>query len=260
MAARTYGLAQRVARSAMRRGAILAWLALCAACGGLPEPASGETELDTLSREAKRKVSIGTCPPPKVPADQPELIGWDQGSRGTLHAIASQGVPVVYFRALGCDITLELLSDCVDKTHKYSYSRSQGEASRSASNELGLYSDFPVGAGGLRARLSGGEEVRAQIFEVGVQRIEIGADIHMADLRGDCARATHVVAAIHRGAFASLQPRRPPSAGVSPCSAPARTLRPARDSACSTVGESIRPATTQPTRSRRAVTRPCGSS
>jgi hypothetical protein len=85
----------------------------------------------------------------------------------------------------------------------YRYTPRHALQSRFAENDADLYVHFPIAVASLRARLGAGRGIRADYRMEGIDMIPIGTTVAQRDLRGDeCTEATHVVRAIHRGAFA----------------------------------------------------------
>jgi formylglycine-generating enzyme required for sulfatase activity len=132
---------------------------------------------------------------------EPDLFGWDSGSRGKLVSIASQGLAVVSYEQQGCDVRLSVLGNCLSHKSRYEY-RAYSEAQRKiAKDELELYASFPVAVAELRGQLREGRGVRADYRLAGVERVPVGSTFQPRDLEGQCQGATHVVSAIYRGVF-----------------------------------------------------------
>src|SRR5689334_12742387 len=47
------------------------------------------------------------------PRTEPDLMGWDSGSRADLNRLRNEGVVAVRYEAKGCTVELELLSNCI---------------------------------------------------------------------------------------------------------------------------------------------------
>src|SRR6185437_9990431 len=89
--------------------------ALSGACGipSLPDPGAPAEKLraasvETLSTNPKKCTSLRK-------ATEPDLFGWDPGSRGKVKATAEQGLVVVHFEEHGCDIAISVLNCTTDK-------------------------------------------------------------------------------------------------------------------------------------------------
>ncbi|MFO0639265.1 MAG: hypothetical protein U0183_08630 [Polyangiaceae bacterium] len=127
---------------------------------------------------------------------KPLIVEWPSSERSELEARAKRGVVAV--RYVGCE--MEMLPRChVPGTYKYVAitPKSDGIVIRDADE---LYTNVPLGAAKLEARLSRAASLRVAMTIVG--RYEADADeVRTDQLRGDCARATHFVSALTAGAF-----------------------------------------------------------
>ncbi len=178
----------------------LAVLAL-ASCGpALPDPAAEAEKLRVSAAESIGSNAKACTVQRRV--TEPDLFGWDSGSRGKVKATAEQGLVVVHFEEHGCDVAISVLS-CTTTKVAYKYTPRHAQQSRIAENDGDLYAHFPVAVADLRARLGASRGIRADYREEGIDMIPIGTTVSPSDLKGsECATATHVVSAIHRGAFA----------------------------------------------------------
>ncbi len=170
-------------------------------CGSsIPAPAG---EAERLRQQASG--ALGSNPKGctvERKATEPDLFGWDSGSRGKVKANAEQGLVVVHFEEHGCDIAISVLN-CTTRKASYHYTPRHAQQSKFAENEGDLYAHFPVAVAELRARLGASRGIRADYRAEGIDQIPIGTIVAPQDLQGDeCDGATHVVRAIHRGAFA----------------------------------------------------------
>lgn len=130
------------------------------------------------------------------------LIGWDAPARTELTRVAEQAIAVVRVRRQGaCQVALEALPNCAARKSVYGYSAYAETRSVVADDGVSLSASFPLGAGRLRASVGHGRGVRADVHLAGVQRLPVGTVIDRADLTGACDGATHVVTAVHRGAY-----------------------------------------------------------
>ena len=183
------------------RPVALAGLAALVSCGpALPDPAP---EAEKLRQASLEQLGSNTkhCTAQRK-ATEPDLFGWDSGSRAKVKATAEQGLVVVHFEQHGCDIALAVLNCTTSKT-AYHYTPRHAQQTRFAENDADLYAHFPVAVADLRGRLGADRAIRADYRMEGIDMIPIGTTIEPKDLRGsECDAATHVVSAIHRGAFA----------------------------------------------------------
>src|SRR6478735_2657193 len=75
--------------------------------GGLPNPATPPKPV--LTGEAFDSTSCSAV----RPKTEPDLMGWDSTSRASLNSLKDQGVVVVHYEAVGCNVQLEVLSNCI---------------------------------------------------------------------------------------------------------------------------------------------------
>jgi formylglycine-generating enzyme required for sulfatase activity len=157
--------------------------------------------VNSLRESAADSLTTGTrCQAVRL-STEPDLFGWDSGSRGKLVSVAAQGLAVVSYEQLGCDVRLNVLGNCLSHKARYQY-RPYSEAQRKvARDEMELYAGFPVAAAELRGQLTQGRGIRADYRLAGVERVAVGTSFHPRDLEGQCTGATHVVTAIYRGVF-----------------------------------------------------------
>jgi outer membrane protein OmpA-like peptidoglycan-associated protein len=129
-------------------------------------------------------------------------MGWDPGSRANLNRLRGAGVVAVRYEAVGCNVTLELLSHCIGTTGKYQFSPYSANQRKVAHNAGELFAQLPVGAASLGAGMKGGRALRTDYILAGQYALPPDATFRKSDLKGaDCLRATHVVSAIYVGAF-----------------------------------------------------------
>jgi hypothetical protein len=134
--------------------------------------------------------------------EEVDLVGWAPAGRAQLASVAAQGLAVVHLEVTGCRATLEVLPRCTSGKASYGYTASDESQSRISHDAGSLQASFPLGPVDLSGKLSGNRSVRADYRLAGVHRIPVGTRFALPDLVGDCSRATHVVSAIYRGAFA----------------------------------------------------------
>jgi hypothetical protein len=136
------------------------------------------------------------------PQTEPDLMAWDPGSRANLNRLRHRGVVAVRYEAKGCNVELELLSQCIG-TAKYEFSPYSANDHKVAHNESELYASLPVGAARLSGKVKGTRALRTDYMLAGQYALPPDAMFKRTDLHGsDCARATHVVSALYVGAFA----------------------------------------------------------
>ena len=174
----------------------LALLTLVAAC--TPPQVAGESIKPVSNAEAFEGVSCSAV----RPQTEPDLMGWDPGSRLNLKRIRSEGVVAVRYVAEGCNVKLELLSNCVGKG-SYKYTPYSANEHKVAHNANELFALLPIGAASLTGKVKGDRALRTDYMLVGQYSLPLSSTFTAADLKGpDCARATHVVSAVYAGGFA----------------------------------------------------------
>jgi formylglycine-generating enzyme required for sulfatase activity len=135
------------------------------------------------------------------PPAEPDLIGLDSNARAALDAARQQGVVVVHYKGHGCDIRLDVLTNCVAPGN-YEFSPFASTGSTTAHGLPELYANLPLGASRLAAHWKSSRALRADTVVIGIHGLKLPASFRAEDLRGDCAGATHVVSKIYVGAFA----------------------------------------------------------
>jgi hypothetical protein len=81
-------------------------------------------------------------------------------SADDLNRLRRQGVVAVRYRANGCDIELEVLSNCIGTGTKYEFSPYSANEHKVARNAGELFAKLPIGAARLSAALTGDRELR----------------------------------------------------------------------------------------------------
>lgn len=142
------------------------------------------------------------CKSVKLSAE-PDLVVWDARDRAQLDQLRKQGVVAVRYAADGCDVSLELIPQCVGPRNKYVYSPLNATESKVAHDANELFAKMPLGAASVAAQIKDDKAVRADMQLVGSVALPPGSVITEYDLVGpECRRATHVVSAIYVGGFA----------------------------------------------------------
>jgi hypothetical protein len=136
---------------------------------------------------------------------EPDLFGWDPGSRANLYRLHRDGVVVVRYEARQDGAHLELLSNCIGSVGAYRFTPYAETKTKIAHNANELSAALPIGAASLAGKLSGNRALRADYMLLGIASLPAGMPYDRKNLRGpDCARATHVVTSIHLGGFAMV--------------------------------------------------------
>ena len=172
------------------------WTALVMACGP-SQPASDPLKSTTNQEALGRAVCVAGRP-----STTPDLMAWDSESRLNLNRLRHTGIVAVRYQTKGCDVQMELLSNCIAQgTYEYTpyYSKEQ----KIAHDESDLYAKLPIGAASLAGKVAGNRSVRTDYVLVGEHALPPDATFQRADFHGaDCSRATHVVSAVYVGGFA----------------------------------------------------------
>jgi hypothetical protein len=164
-------------------------LASASGCGGAT-PAEQLAKPPEYRPEGQTKCSI------KASQAKPLIVEWPSSDRAALEAKARRGlVPVRY---VGCE--MEVLDRC-DAPGTYKYVPLTVKEDRvSIKNEDDLYANVPIGAASLTGKLASAGELNVKMTIGGRLETET-AMVDTKDLKGDCAKATHIVSALTVGAF-----------------------------------------------------------
>jgi hypothetical protein len=169
---------------------------LSALLGGCKGPAAPDS---ASSDSVPRGVDCGAVRAPV----EPELMAWDAAARAQLDRMRKQGVVAVRYEARGCDISLELLPECVGPKNKYVYAPFAASETTIARDATELFVKVPLGAATLFPLLKDRRALRAEMRLVGSVGLPPGSTVSEYDLVGpECRRATHVVGAVYVGGFA----------------------------------------------------------
>ncbi|HRG95555.1 MAG TPA: hypothetical protein PLR99_04840 [Polyangiaceae bacterium] len=115
------------------------------------------------------------------PQTEPDLMAWDPGSRSNLNRLRREGVVAVRYEARGCNVELELLSNCIAKGAAYTFSPYSANEHKVARNANELFAQLPVGAARLSGSLKGDRVLRTDYMLRGNTRCPRGRS---------CAQAT----------------------------------------------------------------------
>lgn len=170
------------------------------ACGPALENAAQGTQ-PASNEEAFGGPGMKTCSAVR-PKEEPDLMAWDPGSRANLATKADSGVVPVRYVAKGCDVTLEVLSNCSGEG-EYEFNPYSSTETKTAHNAQELFAELPLGAVRLQGKVKGDRALRTDYTLVGILALKGNTDYDPAKLTGsDCAKATHVVSRIYIGGFA----------------------------------------------------------
>lgn len=134
---------------------------------------------------------------------EPELVAWDATARAELDRLRKQGVVAVRYEAHGCEVSLELLPDCVGPKNRYVFTPLREPKAHVFRETNDLFAQVPLGATTLTSFLEGRRAIVADSFIVGSVGLPPGSTVTEYDLVGTaCRRATHVVGAVYVGGFA----------------------------------------------------------
>lgn len=130
-------------------------------------------------------------------ASHPLVMEWPAADRAALEARRSRGVIVVRYG----QGEVEVLPRCEAKAAAYRYvGLTPKRETLALKNREELHAAMPIHAARLEATLAQGDELAVRLDVVGVYESE-PRTWTSADLHGDCAAATHVVAGLTVGAF-----------------------------------------------------------
>lgn len=139
------------------------------------------------------------------PQTEPDLMAWDPGSRANLARLRKEGAVAIRYEHQGCDVELELLSNCIGPAASYRYNAYAETRSKTARNAAELFLELPVGAAKLAGKLEGSRALRTDYMLVGTAALPAGSTYRRAELKGaGCERATHVVSVVYLGGFAMV--------------------------------------------------------
>jgi hypothetical protein len=165
------------------------------ACGGTTENTASQLvktpELPVSDQEARCKVRKSQA--------EPLIVEWPNASRGRLESMSKRSLVAIKYS--GCE--LEQLPACTVKPSvgNYAYwpiTRKQSRVTMHNADEL--YANMPVGAVSLEGKLKTAGQLEVNMTIVG--RYEAPTHtFYQDDLQGDCAGATHVIAALTTGSF-----------------------------------------------------------
>jgi formylglycine-generating enzyme required for sulfatase activity len=135
-------------------------------------------------------------------------MGWDSGERAKLNALRHEGVKVVRYKVNGCDIELEVLSQCIAKG-EYQYVPYASTSKETLDNEDELWSELPLGAAKLSGKLRQKGAIRRDYQLVGTSSLRPDWVVDAGSLSGPaCAGATHVVSRFYLGGFSVVSGRK----------------------------------------------------
>lgn len=184
--------------STVRLG-LFVWLGMFTAsfgCGHSSATAPALLE-PTKTKDAFEGVQCSAIRPPT----EPDLMGWDSGSRLNLKQLQESGVVGVRYKAEGCNVELEVLN-CVGKGAEYRFSAYSASETKVAKSQRDLFADLPIGAARLGGKVGGGRALRTDYMLAGVLAMPVMKAFPASQLEGDCDRATHVVSKLYLGGFA----------------------------------------------------------
>ena len=127
---------------------------------------------------------------------KPLIVEWSPSDRGQLESRVHRGLVAVHYE--GCE--MEVLERC-HLAGSYTY---QGITPKHDSVVMhdadDLYANVPLGAAKLESTLNRAGSLKVTMTIVGRYDADVD-EIKASDLKGDCARATHIVTALTTGAF-----------------------------------------------------------
>jgi hypothetical protein len=171
----------------MRRFAVLAFSTLALSCGSPSLPlakAPAFEPRDQATSDAKRSEA------------EPLVVEWPSPARAKLEALAQRALVVVRYQGR----EMEVLGAC-SATGSYAYRPiTRKHETLAITTEDELYAHLPLGAIKLAGALRSAGTLGVDMTVVGRWQADLVQPTASA-LRGECARATHVVTALTAGAF-----------------------------------------------------------
>ncbi|HEX3769364.1 MAG TPA: hypothetical protein VHV30_00800 [Polyangiaceae bacterium] len=185
---------RRVSMMLVLGGLAVPWAGANVGCGGAPAPdLKGPTNADAFDTT---KCVNGQ------PSSTPDLMAWDSVSRLNLSRLRNQGIVAVRYQAHGCEVQMELLSNCIAKG-SYEFTPYVSNEHKIAHDQSELYAQLPLGAASLSGKVAGDRSLRTDYSLVGEHALPPDATYKLSDFQGaDCPRATHVISAVYVGGFA----------------------------------------------------------
>jgi hypothetical protein len=162
--------------------------------GGCRRPTKDPAPVDALAGVDCKAVRVQS---------EPELMAWD--GRAQLDRMRRRGVVAVRYETNGCEVSFELIPQCVGPKNKYVYAPFKATETRIARDANELFAQLPVGAANLSTLLKekGKRALRTDLKLVGSVGLPPGSTVSEYDLVGpECKRATHIVQALYVGGFA----------------------------------------------------------
>ncbi|MGE3670527.1 MAG: hypothetical protein AB7K71_12750 [Polyangiaceae bacterium] len=159
-------------------------------------------------------LSLGACahpPPPRAPPKAPycpavqaeaePLLVLADKPRAALQVNHLEHAVAVRYETQGCEVTLEVLDDCVAEALPYEYRPFLKREARIAAGEPELFGKFPLGASYVAPRLEG-LALRTDTMAVGQLDLSTKHELQRKDFQGpSCSRATHYITRIDVGGF-----------------------------------------------------------
>lgn len=131
---------------------------------------------------------------------RPFIVNWSPTERTALETTARDGAVVLAWNPSTKEA--EVLGRCRVGDYQYRFvGTSHARQTMSANDSLELGANFPfAGPVNLGAKLETYGEINVEYHTIGEYKTDVG-EVHIDDLEGSCAGATHVVAALSIGAF-----------------------------------------------------------
>ncbi|HEY6562745.1 MAG TPA: tetratricopeptide repeat protein [Polyangiaceae bacterium] len=134
------------------------------------------------------------------PPSEPDLLALEPADRAAFASIRAQGIAVVHYEQKGCDMRLELLSNCLVRG-EYQFVPYWEQDTKSARTAKELFTKLPVGAFSVAGKVTRERSLRADYMLAGMAQLPIGYRFDASHLVGECMRATHVVTRMYLGGF-----------------------------------------------------------
>ena len=132
-------------------------------------------------------------------ASQPLIIEWPSAARGDLEALIEDHKSVAVVRYEGCTMTVLTACAASGKIAYVPFRNTKQDQLRITTAD-DLYANLPVGAAKLEGTLARSGELDVDMLLVGKYEADTGS-VTLADLKGNCDGATHIIRSATVGAF-----------------------------------------------------------
>jgi hypothetical protein len=134
---------------------------------------------------------------------EPAIIALEAPKRAEIDKLRKRNVLAARYETKGCEVSIELLPQCVGPANRYVYTPMSGTDTFVVHDVDELVAKLPVGATTLVGAVRERGALRVDTKLVGAYALPEGSKIGEIDFVGpECKRATHFVRAVYVGGFA----------------------------------------------------------